>query len=588
MRKQFLPGLFFLTLIIFFHSVNTHALPASERIARRLPEDTYFYFTIPNFKAATDLWTSPANQTLQQFLKDPAMAELRDEFQKEYEKASREIQQQTGFALSTILNIPTGEASLAVYRSDSEKFGVVATMEYGEGEESGVLKKLLSAASSYLVDQGGVRSIKRVEGTIFQVYSFENNAIDANQVPLRRELAYFHKDNTLVISNDSTVLEEYCRDWEGRRSNNLAGKKEYQYILQKCALENQTATWKWYMNPVDAIQSSLEIYSRSEPMAGMVQGVLPTLGIANLKAVGGSAYFFTKDYQFVAKTFTYVKLPGFGLIDVFRCPAIPQKPPWWVTNRCMSYYSFNWAIEDAYRAIEALHDGIRVNPGALAKAIDDYAEQEDSPQIHLKKDVLDSLSGRIQIITDATDNDSLEQLFGRYTIALGLKEPEIFRKVILTLLDWSESTITSREFQGTTLYEYKEGLIPAAFCIVDDTFIASSNIEVIEKVIRHDSETDSLVKQKSYQKLTRSFPEETSTFWFQQSKAQFESLFQFLERNPVNLEENEETQEMRKQLEPRLKMMKHAMKYLPVIGGYSIPDERGFFSTWFAIQAVDQ
>lgn len=577
MRKQLLLSVLCLTQVFFLFGIQSSPAQTTGQMIQRIPADTYFYFTVPNVKTAVKQWTS---QSVMQMLEEPALAEFKEEITTNFEKTSQEIEENTGYPLSTIMEVPSGEFSLAVFKTNEDHIGAVATMEYGEGESSVVLKKLLGLAADHLDKAGATRSIKRINGTIFKIYSFEATRPESDRIPLSRDVAYFLKDNTLVIANEVKLLEAVLSDWKGRRSNSLADNKEFQYIFKKCKQEDATAAWHWYLNPIEAIQSTLQIYAQSEPMAGMAQGVLPSLGITNLKATGGSAYFFTKDYEFVAKTFTYVKLPGFGLIDVFHCPAISQQPPWWVTNQCASYYSVNWAIEDAYLAAESLHDGFRVSPGGLAKAIDDYSKQEDSPKIHLKIDVLDTLSGRFQIITDAADNDSLEQLFGRYTVVLGLKKPDEFRKTMLSLLEWSKSNAKLREFQGTTLYEYSNGFIPAAFCFLDNTFIASTNIKVIEKIIRGDRETDSLVNQKDYKKLTRSFPEKTSTFWYQRMDAQFESLTEFIEKGNVNLEDEEEA----RKLNTQLKSFQKLIKYLPVIGGYTIPDDHGFFSTWFAVK----
>ncbi|WP_339728088.1 hypothetical protein [uncultured Gimesia sp.] len=568
MQKQLLLSVFCLTQACFLLGIQSSPAQASGQMAQRIPSDTCLYFTVPNVKTAIKQWT---NRSVLQILEEPALSEFKEEITTSFEKASREIKKETGYPLSTILEVPSGEVSLAVFKTAEDRIGTVATMEYGEGESSEVLKKLLSLAADHLNKAGAVRSIKRVNGTIFKTYSFEATKSESDTVPLAREVAYFLKDNSLVISNDSKLLEAVLSDWEGRRSDSLADNNEFQYILKKCEQEDASAAMHWYLNPINAIQSTLKIYAQFEPIAGMAQGVLPSLGITNLKATGGSAYFFTKDYEFVSKTFTYVKLPGFGLIDVFHCPAISQQPPWWVSNQCVSYYSINWSIEDAYQAAESLHDGFRVSPGALAKAIDDYSKQDDSPKIHLKKDLLDHLTGRIQIITEHQDLESVEQFFGRYTLVLGLKNPDTFNKTILALSDRSESKIAIREFQGTTLYEYPDSFLPAAYCIIDNTFIASTNVKELEMIIRKDRQAGSLVDDPVFKKISKTFPTKTSIISYQRLDAPFLAFTKLLQ-------DNKYSGEIDAGLLSQIQSLDGAIKYLPITAGYTVPDDRGFFS----------
>ncbi|QDT42917.1 hypothetical protein Pan241w_30120 [Gimesia alba] len=568
MRKSFLLSVFCLTQIFLLPGIQDSAVQASGQMARRIPADSYFYLTMPDIKNLVEQWKK---RSVLQMLDEPAFADFNQKLKTNYEKASREIEQKTGYSLATIWDVPSGEVSISAFNTSDDHIGSVALMEYGAGESSVVLKKLLGLAADEMTNGGASRSIKSVRGTIFRIYSFEETRQTPDSSPFARKVAYFLKDNTLVISNDDKLLESILTNWEGRKGDSLADNKEFQYIFNKCAQKDAAASTHWYLNPVGTIQSTLDIYKKSEPMAGMAQGVLPSLGISNLKAVGGSAYFFTRDYEFISKTFTYVKLPGYGLIEIFRCPAVAQQPPWWVSNQCSSYYSFNWAIDDAYQAVESLHDGFRVNPGALAQAIDDYSKQEDSPKIHLKKDILDNLTGRIQIIATQQGEEIAEQLLGRYTVAVGLKNPEAFQKIMHALLEWNDSKIATREFQGTTLYEYPEGLIPAAFCITDNTLIASTNVKALEKIIRNDRQTDSLVDDPNYKKISQIFPTKTSIISYQRLDTSILAITQLFQKNKDSVDIDEDILSQFQDLEG-------VIKYLPITAGYTVPDDHGFFS----------
>ncbi|MDF1746412.1 MAG: hypothetical protein P1V19_22135, partial [Gimesia sp.] len=68
-------------------------------------------------------------------------------------------------------------------------------------------------------------------------------------------------------------------------------------------------------------------------------------------------------------------------------------------------------------------------PGALAAIIDEMADNPDGPKIHIKKDIVDNMSGRIQVATEITDGEQIDftKMSGQFTVALGLKNSDAFQ-----------------------------------------------------------------------------------------------------------------------------------------------------------------
>lgn len=580
MRKPLLFFTLMLQAMFLLTTIQDSFAQEKVKSAQRLPADSMLYFSIPDVETLGDKWS---RCSMGQLTYDPAFADFKKDLIQLIEKFSEKFEQETDLSLSKVLSIPSGEVCLAFVKSDEGKFGGLGLMEYGESGE--VLEKILDKAADAFDKEGAQRSIRSVEGTKIVVYSFESEDDDQSpvKVPLAKKFAYFLKDKTFVTSNDDKILESVLAKWDGQGQNTLASKKEYQYILNKCADPNEPAVTQWYFNPIGTLQSILGVASRVNPQVGMVAGFLPALGITNLKAVGGSTYLATKDYDSITKSFTYVEMPTSGIIDMFKCPAVAQQPPVWVSDKVSTYYSINWSISGAYDSIETLFDGFQGRPGALSAIIDQMAEKPEGPKIHIKKDIIDNLSGRIQFATEMATGEQLDltKMSGQFTMALGLRNQDAFKQVIASLTSRDDFPGQTREFQGVTIYEIPGALLSsptdAAFCIAEDQLFVANDVKQIEKVLRKDRGVGSLVNSDNYKRISENFPEKTSVITYQNADAQVHALYELMRKN-----ENEvDLQGIDLSKLPSFEVIK---KYLPISGGYTVPDVQGFFTSTFGIK----
>lgn len=547
--------------------------------AQRVPADSLLYFSIPDVETLGEKWSQCS---MGQLTHDPAFGDLKKDLIQQIEKFSEKFEEETDLSLSNVLSIPSGEVSFAFVKSETGNFGGLAFMEYGESGE--ILEKILEKAEEAFDMKGAKRSILSVDGTKIVVYSFgEQTEEGPVKVPLEKKFAYFLKDKTFVASNDDKILESVLAKWDGQKQDSLANKKEFQYILNKCVDPTSPAVMNWYMNPIGALQSVLSVAGRVNPQVGMVQGFLPALGITNLKAVGGASYLATKEYDSISKTFTYVEMPTSGVIDMFKCPAIAQQPPVWVSDKVSTYYSINWGISGAYDSIETLFDGFQGRPGALAAIIDNMADNPDGPKIHVKKDIVDNLSGRIQVATEISEGEQIDltKMSGQFTVAFGLKNSDAFQKMLSTLTARDDFPGQTREFQGVTLYEIPGAIInspsDAAFCIAENQLFIANDVKQIEKILRKDRGVGSLINNQNYKRLSENFPEKTSLITYQNSDAQIHALYELMRKN-------QNTASVQGLDLSKLPPFSVIQKYLPISGGYTIPDDQGFFTSTFTIK----
>ncbi|QDU11124.1 hypothetical protein [Gimesia aquarii] len=580
MRKPFL--LCTLMLIQAILLLTGQVGIAQDRIsaAQRIPADTLLYFSVPDVEQFGEQWSK---SSMGQITHDEAFADMKKDLVKLIEKYSQKFEEETDLSLDQVMGIPSREISLAFVKTSDGKLGGVAFMDYGESGE--ILEKILTKTADALDKQGAQRSINSAEGTKITVYSFGDDGADAGpvKVPLAKKFAYFLKEKTLVVSNDDKILESVLSMWDGQNQDSLANKKEYQYIQQKCSEPGAPAVMQWYMNPIGTLQTVLGIASRANPQVAMVQGFLPALGITNLKAVGGTSYLATEDFDSISRTFTFVELPTSGIISMFKCPAVAQQPPEWVSDKVSSYYSINWGIESAYDSIETLFDGFQGRPGALAAIVDQLADKPDGPKIHIKKDIVDNLSGRVQVATEIIDGEQIDltKLSGQFTVALGLKNSDAFQKIISSLTARDDFPGQAREFQGTTLYEIPGAVLntptDAAFCIAENQLFVANDVKQIERVLRKDRGVGSLLNSADYKRISETFPEKTSIITYQNSDAQIHALYEMLLKNRSAVDiEGVDLEKM-----PSFEVIQ---KYLPISGGYTVPDDQGFLTSTFTVK----
>lgn len=584
MRKPYLVCTFVLmqaTLLL-----TAQVIQAQDRVqaAQRIPAETMLYFSIPDVETLGEQWSK---SSMGQITHDESFAEMKKDLVKLIEKYSKKFEDETDLSVSQVMGIPSREVSFAFVKTKEGQLGGIAFIEYGESGE--IVEKILNMTAEAMDKEGAQRSIRSADGTKITVYSFGDEDTNAGpvKVPLAKKFAYFLKDKTFVVSNDDKILESVLSKWDGQSQDSLASKKEYQYIMKKCSDPDSPAVMHWYMNPIGALQTILGIASQANPQVAMAQGFLPALGITQLKAVGGSSYVATKEYDSITKTFTYVDMPTSGIISMFKCPAVVQQPPTWVSDKVSTYYSINWGIGSAYDAVETLFDGFQGRPGALAAIIDQMADKPDGPKIHIKKDIVDNLSGRIQVATEIDEGEQIDitKMSGQFTVALGLKNSDAFQKLIASLTSRDDFPGKAREFQGTTLYELPGAMInsptDAAFCIADDQLFITNDVKQIESVLRKDRGVGALINDADYKRIADKFPEKTSIVVYQNADAQIHALYELLlkNRSAVNIEGIDLS---------KMPSFDAIQKYLPISGGFTVPDDQGFFSSTFTVKKTSR
>ena len=566
------------------------AVPAE----RRLGTDVVAYLSIRNISEMKTAW---ADTQLGQLLRDKDLAPFLKQFEAPWAKLTEEFEKESGIPLQDVLEVPHGEFAIAALYTAGKPMAAAAFMDFGEKRET--LDKLLEKMNKALTEEDKAkRSEEDIDGTQVVVFTMaeeesEEEEEDAKpkKKPAPTTLCYFIKDSTLVVTSRTDAIKGILTRWDGQHERIFADKQAFKYIREKCRTEGSEAIphMTFYADPIGLTKGLMALGGADATTSAYVLGLLPSLGLDKLKAFGGTLDMGTEDFDTVSRALVYIEPPASGVLNAFQFPAKNQAPPKWVPATVSTYGAVNWDIAAAYTTVETLYDTF-LGQGALAKIVDQLAEQDDGPKIHIKKDVVDQLTGNITIVGSVPAD--AEALSGeRYLFGLEVKEEAPVRQLLEKLADLDGFPGKVREFEGEKIYEMPaeedadeedEAGFKPAMAITKKQLMFATHVQELEALLRSDADRESLADSEAYKAVAKRFPEQTSSQSFQRSDAQLKMLYEALKSGALTEALSKDDFELDISTLPEFDVLK---KYFQPSGGYMIPDERGWFMMGFSLKS---
>ncbi|MFQ5732862.1 MAG: DUF3352 domain-containing protein [Planctomycetaceae bacterium] len=544
-------------------------------VDRRLPPDVYAYVTIPS---VPELKKRLKGSTYGEIYRDKAFAEFIKDVEVQIKKGSAEIEKQIGLKLDDLLEIPSGEIAIAVGKSDRPVPAIAVFLDFGKNEET--VDKILTLATKDLKKkQGFDRRIITHKGTKITSY-FRKGADDEEDKDAAKKMdqAYFIKDTFFVFGTDVAFLKQVVDRWDGRPAKSFATTPAYKYIKARTKTSRPPVV-TWYVDPLGLVNAAILNNPELGAGAGLAMGFLKPLGVTNFKAVGGSMDLDVGGYDSLSKTVMYVDLPATGALDLFKFPAVVQQPPKWVPADASNYMALNWSLPAAYKAVATIYGTISFGgPEALGKQIDEWSKDPAGPGIHVKKDLLDQLDGRMHVFSDFTDPDDATTV--RALFALGTKDAAKIEAVLKKLAALPTFPGRSRKFKEHTIYEVDGGNFGAlgttvAIGVARKHLMLTNNAKLLEQIIAGNAKKP-LADDKVYQQITAKLPKKTSMLTFQRSNMQLKAIYDKLRSGEFGENPDVDFKKL-----PPFAALK---KYLRPSGGYAAPDKHGVYLESFSLR----
>ena len=538
---------------------------------RLLPPEVSAYFSVPDVDELKVRWGKTAFGNL---TADSAFEPFKAEITKALEVASGKVHDKLGVTLKELLELPSGEFAIALLTPPGKKLAVVMFLDFGDNEKT--VDTLLEKAEKALEENGAESDDEEIDGTKVTSWKFKGGPAKANQ------LVYFIKDTMLVASSDLDTAKGVLSRWDGKHSDTFADNDNYNLILEKCSTDDEDGLFVWYLNPMALVQAGVREAAAQNPQIALVAGlVLEPSGLLSLKAIGGSADMGTEHFDEITKTFMVIEQPTKGLLNLFQFPAVEQKPPKWASANTSAWFSVNWDIPTAYEAINNIAAMIpNAPPGGLDGILDGLAEQ--GPGVHLKKDVLDSLSGRIQVVVEPGKKKDDEPAQDKILMALTLKDAKKFQGTLTKITKMPGFPGQTREFKGSTIIEFEVpdlggGLAPkmGGLAISQDQLMFSNDVTAVEAMLRGSSDGNTLVDSPAFKAIAEHFPAKTSIVSYSRNDSQIETLWEAAKGGQVAAVTSQIAPDLAEIDFAKLPDFDTVKKYLTPNGGYAVPDKKG-------------
>lgn len=536
--------------------------PAGEEL---LPKEVLIYASIPS---VPELRKRTDESLFGAMLKDPEFQPAMEKIKAKIEEKAGEIKDELGVSLEDLWALPQGEITFALVELPPRKLALVLMFDYGDNAST--IDTLLDKMEAALKESGGEVEGEDVDGVNVRTFTFESEG----ENPFNK-LAYFNHESYLALASDPEALKAVLERWDGKSDDTFAQHEVFDYILDKCSNEGEEPLVKWYINPIGLTQAVVGMLQAQVPQAGLAITFLPLLGLNNLKGIGGGADIGVDDFDAVYKTFVYVDQPTSGILEMLRFPATDLAPPAWVPADVTAYSAMNWNSAGAYSAMEKLVDSFQ-GPGALGKQLDQLAKND--PGIHIKKDILDQMTGQIHILIGEAAEDAPAP---KMMFAVDVKDDAKMNAVLVKAAKSDQFQGKTREFEGVTVYEVEnedqgQG---ASLAVADKHLLISTDTAMLENALRPRSEAPALMNEPAYKALAKRFPKKMSILNYQNGSSQMQTVYQMIKSGSIP-DMPDEFREIVNAL-PDYDALK---KYLRASGGYVIPDAKGGLSVTFTLK----
>lgn len=500
---------------------------AEGQTAAVLPERTYLHFSIPDIEELKTRFNATQGSGL---FTGPEFEDLRERVLEQYEELNDQAEREIDLSLDDLLGVAKTHFSLAVTEPDDGVLSLVIFV--GIGDDTSTVDSIVEKIQDAYKEQGADVEETEVGGVEIVNCFIPNTKPD----PEAFSFNYFIADGMWVIGTNRTVLESVVDRWGGD-GDNLAGDELYREVMDKVDLGfGREAALEAFFNPIELIQAVGGTVAQVDPQTGaqinMGLGFLPLTGLQNLRCIGSKTDFGGAAGEGMAKTFTMITQPTTGLLKIGTLREQDQTPPEWVPAEASTYQAFTWSVEDAYAAVEGLVDQFQ-GRGATERFMDQIAEMPDGPGLHIKDDIIDQLEGTISTFTvpnkgtttELTPED-LASIGGKQVFALRLNRTHNAGEVLEKIAEAAEGELESRDFRGTTVYEFGGGgPMVGGVAVVNDNIVVATDVELLENVIRGGG-GNSLANTDAFQKATEGFPQNAAALVYADPAEQIRAIYE--------------------------------------------------------------
>ena len=491
-----------------------HAAAEPEKV---LPDSTLFFFKVKNFAEFREAFKQ---SQFGQLLADPAIKPLKDDIRSKLEKQSKALKDKLGVTIDELLTLPQGPAHVAIVTKTGGRIPIAVLVTADAGKNEKAMTDVM------------VKSTKQAEEANAKVgtESFKGLTLHIIQPPkdgdkINPPLIWTNMGSVFHLATDLDALKDLIVHADGR-SDALGSVESFKKATGKLSADSTPVSWFFDINK--AIKLAVRTFQAKNAGGPNIEALLEQVGINGLKAAAGTFTFNSGAYDSVSKVYFLAPAPTQGILKLFMMPPTGLRPEPWVPATVASYQTMSWELDGAYDALNELVNTF--SPGMLNVLEQSLVGPNGGEPLSLKKDIFGPLGDRLTLVSDfkkPVKDDSQRLLLG-----VALDDSKAFTNTLTRILGMTGAAPTKRDFQGTTIYDFKLPEMPAqanggnnllkngtvTVAVAKDTLYVATEPALLESTLRGGS--SSLADSPSFQAVAKQIPAKTSSLTYSRSDEQ--------------------------------------------------------------------
>jgi hypothetical protein len=484
---------------------------------KALPDSTLFYIQVKDVAALRAAFQQTG---FGQLLADPALKPIKEDFATKIGDATKELKGKIGVTLGELLSLPQGAASFAVIGKGDAKIPVAVLIAADAGKNASTMTDVMEKSTKQAEQSGGKVGTESFKGLTLHIIQPPKDG-DKPAPPL----VWTAAGSVFHIASDVDALKDFISHADGR-SDSLASVESFAKTKAKLGSE---APVSWFLDINKTVKLLAKVGQAAQGGAGQnPEAMLQILGLNGLKAAGGNLTLNAGPYDSMSKTFFLAPAPIQGVLKLFSMPSANLRPESWVPATVATYQTMSWDLDGAYEALNDLVN--QFQPGMLNLLEQQLVGPNGGAPLSLKKDIFGPLGDRLTMVSDF--KKPIKEDSQRILVGVALEDAKAFQNTLTRIIEIAQGSPTKREFQGTTIYDFKIPDMPnpnggpnqnpfkngISVAIAKDTLFAASEPALLESVLRGGSAT--LGDSPDFQAVAKAIPAKTSTLVYARSEEQ--------------------------------------------------------------------
>lgn len=378
------------TAVMLILCSSAQAAPPSDEL---LPDTTQAFVSVPDVDALADAWRqTQVGRLLDDERMQPFTKDLRRQLEQKWLKSHARL----GLSLDDLLELASGELSLAVVSPPKGAASVVMLADVTGKEEAAAAT--IKKVGATLIKQGAKRTERKTQGLTLTVFESPPKRGQGEVT----HVIYFLHDGLFAASDRLDVATDLAGRLKKPTPKNLAGLKAYQAVMKRTAEAEPKLKphLRWFIDPIGLAEAARTWQEHRKGDTDYLK-VAKNQGFTALRGMGGLVNFNADSYGVLHRTFVFAPQPYQLAMRMLSFPNGGEFDPQpWVSREISTYASFYIDPLNAFDHFETLFDEIYGEQGVWKDTLRSIEEDPNGPGINLRRDLVAHLGQRATVITD--------------------------------------------------------------------------------------------------------------------------------------------------------------------------------------------